>query len=141
MYIDLEGVALCREGSLSIFTLFLDIPKPEVVLIDVYTLCAQAFNTPGTLGKTLTDILQDVNIPKVFFDVRNDSDALFAHFGVALQGVQDVQLMESATRNTTISRKFVSELTKCIQEKSLGLWHRPSKMETGEGEGGTFVPG
>jgi exonuclease 3'-5' domain-containing protein 1 len=120
MYIDLEGVALCREGSLSIFTLFLDIPKPEVVLIDVYTLGAQAFNTPGTLGKTLTDILQDVNIPKVFFDVRNDSDALFAHFGVALQGVQDVQLMESATRNTTISRKFVSGLAKCIEKKVLG---------------------
>jgi exonuclease 3'-5' domain-containing protein 1 len=28
MYIDLEGVALCREGSLSIFTLLLDEGKP-----------------------------------------------------------------------------------------------------------------
>ncbi|KAF4635544.1 hypothetical protein G7Y89_g2545 [Cudoniella acicularis] len=39
MYIDLDGVNLCR--------------------------------------KTLKDILQDEKIPKVFFDVRNDSDALF----------------------------------------------------------------
>ncbi|KAK5043463.1 hypothetical protein LTR84_011979 [Exophiala bonariae] len=61
-------------------------------------------------------ILQNEKIPKVFFDVRNDSDALFAHFGVALHGVEDVQLMESATRRTTASRKFLSGLAKCVEE-------------------------
>ncbi|CAN9093015.1 unnamed protein product [Alternaria alternata] len=121
MYIDLEGVNLCREGSISILTLLIDtgIPTGRVYLIDVHTLGAQAFNTAGakrTLkGTTLKDILQDERIPKVFFDVRNDSDALFAHFGVALQGVEDVQLMESATRKTTASRKFLNGLTKCVE--------------------------
>ncbi|KAF2790572.1 hypothetical protein K505DRAFT_327494 [Melanomma pulvis-pyrius CBS 109.77] len=116
MYIDLEGVDLCREGSLSILTLLIDIPIRRTCLIDVHTLGARAFETAGAERKTLKDILQDEKIPKVFFDVRNDSDALFAHFGVALQGIEDVQLMESATRKTTASRKFLSGLAKCIQE-------------------------
>lgn len=123
MYIDLEGVDLCREGSLSIFTLLLHQGMPTLptraYLIDVHTLGSQAFNTTGTKNKTLKDILQDEKIPKVFFDVRNDSDALFAHFGVALQGVEDVQLMESAKRTTTWSRKYLSGLAKCVETNEL----------------------
>jgi len=122
MYIDLEGVNLCRDGSLSILTLLIDtgIPARRVYLIDVHTLGAQAFNTAGHKQKTLKDILQDETIPKVFFDVRNDSDTLFAHFGVKLQGVEDVQLMESATRITTSSRKYLNGLAKCVEQNVLG---------------------
>ncbi|KAK3173815.1 hypothetical protein OEA41_007147 [Lepraria neglecta] len=121
MYIDLEGVNLCREGSISILTLLIDtgIPTRRVCLIDMHVLGAQAFNTTGVRQKTLKDILQDEMIAKVFFDVRNDSDALFAHFGVELQGVEDVQLMESATRRTTQSRKFLSSLAKCVENNLL----------------------
>ena len=122
MYIDLEGVNLCRDGSISILTLLIDTDTPttRVYLIDVHTLGAQAFNTAGMKhNKTLKDILEDAEIPKVFFDVRNDSDALFAHFGVALQGIEDVQLMESATRNTTASRKSLNGLAKCIETNIL----------------------
>jgi len=95
------------------------IPTRRICLFDVHLLGAQAFNTAGVKQKTLKDILQDDKIPKVFFDVRNDSDALFAHFGVALQGVEDVQLIESATRRTTKSRKFLSGLAKCVEENVL----------------------
>ncbi|ESZ93891.1 hypothetical protein SBOR_5712 [Sclerotinia borealis F-4128] len=121
MYIDLEGVNLCREGSLSILTLLIDtgIPSISVYLIDVHLLGSQAFNTTGIKRRTLKEILQDENISKVFFDVRNDSDALFAHFGVALQGVEDLQLMESAMRTTTRSRKFLNGLAKCIEQSGL----------------------
>ncbi|KFY69210.1 hypothetical protein V496_00441 [Pseudogymnoascus sp. VKM F-4515 (FW-2607)] len=117
IYIDLEGVNLCREGSLSILTLLIDtgISTMRVCLIDVHSLGPRAFNTAGIKGRTLKHILQDENIPKVFFDVRNDSDALFADFGVALQGVEDVQLMESATRTTTGSRKYLNGLAKCVE--------------------------
>jgi exonuclease 3'-5' domain-containing protein 1 len=102
MYLDLEGINLCRHGSISVLTLLIDTGTPtrHVYLIDVHTLGARAFNTTGTKLKTLKDILQDEKIPKVFFDVRNDSDALFAHLGIALKGVEDVQLMENATRQT-----------------------------------------
>lgn len=55
-------------------------------------------------------------IPKVFFDVSNDSDALFTHFGVELQGVHDLQLMESATRTTTRKRKYLNSLAKCVAD-------------------------
>jgi exonuclease 3'-5' domain-containing protein 1 len=118
MYLDLEGVNLCREGSLSILTLLIDtgIPTKRVCLIDVHTLGEPAFTTAGAKGTTLQDILQDATIPKVFFDVRNDSDALFAHFGVALQGAEDVQLMESAARKTTTSREFLNGLASCVRD-------------------------
>ncbi|KAF2728528.1 hypothetical protein EJ04DRAFT_401319, partial [Polyplosphaeria fusca] len=120
IYIDLEGIRLSRDGSLSILTLLLDdgLLTNRVLLIDVHSLGAQAFETAGAKQKTLRDVLQNEEIPKVFFDVRNDSDALFAHFGVALQGVEDVQLMESATRKTTAARKFVSGLAKCVENNA-----------------------
>ncbi|KAG9254482.1 ribonuclease H-like domain-containing protein [Emericellopsis atlantica] len=118
MYIDLEGVNLCREGTLSIFTLLIDTgtPTSSVYLIDVFSLGVETFETTGAKGQTLKDILQDENIPKVFFDVRNDSDVLYAHFGVALEGVQDVQLMESAARKTARSRKHLNSLAKCVEQ-------------------------
>jgi exonuclease 3'-5' domain-containing protein 1 len=108
MFIDLEGVNLSREGSLSIFTLLIETGKPtrQVYLIDIHTLGNKAFETADSRGVTFKDILQDEKIIKVFFDVRNDSDALFRHFNVALQGVEDVQLMESATRKTSASRRL-----------------------------------
>jgi exonuclease 3'-5' domain-containing protein 1 len=117
LYIDLEGIDLCREGSIFILTMLIDtgIPVARAYVIDVHTLGAEAFETAGAKRTTLKAIFQDEKIPKVFFDVRNDSDALFAHFGVALQGVEDVQLMESATRKTTASRKFLSGLSKCVE--------------------------
>jgi exonuclease 3'-5' domain-containing protein 1 len=119
MYMDLEGTSLSRHGSISIVTILATsaiLPTDYVFLIDVHTLGAQAFTTPGTHGQTLQSILQDATKTKVFFDVRNDSDALFAHYGIALAGIEDVQLMESATRPTTQSRRLVAGLTTCIEE-------------------------
>ncbi|KAF2257945.1 hypothetical protein CC78DRAFT_587743 [Lojkania enalia] len=121
MYIDLEGVDLCRECSLSILTLLIDtgIRTGSVYPIDMHTLRTQAFYTAGTKRKTLKDICQNEMILSVFFDVHNDSGTLFAHFSVALQGVEDVQLMESATRKTTASRAFLSGLTKYVKNNML----------------------
>jgi exonuclease 3'-5' domain-containing protein 1 len=96
----------------------------RIYLIDVHTLGAEVFRTPGTEGKTLKDILQDKQIPKVFFDVRNDSDALYAHFYVALQEIEDVQLMESATRKTTQSRRLLSGLKACVENNVFTLIDR-----------------
>lgn len=48
MYIDLEGINLCREGSVSILTLLIDTDTStgRVCLIDVHTLGAQALIPP-----------------------------------------------------------------------------------------------
>ena len=62
-----------------------------------YTLKNAAFATAGKDGKTLKDILDSATTPKVFFDVCNDWDALFAHFSIALQSIQDIQLMKNAS--------------------------------------------
>jgi exonuclease 3'-5' domain-containing protein 1 len=46
-------------------------------LIDIHILGGKAFSTAGASGKTLKGILESDSIPKVFFNVRNDSDARF----------------------------------------------------------------
>lgn len=115
LYIDLEGIKLSREGSISILQL-LNHHAEHVYLIDIYLLGEEAFTTTGTNGKSLKSILECPATPKVFFDVRNDSNALFFHFGIRLQGVEDLQLEESACRPGPLSRKkFVSGLARCIE--------------------------
>jgi len=112
LYLDLEGVALSRHGSVSILQLHVS-PKDRTFLIDIHSLGETAFSTTGTSGQTLKGILESDTIPKVFFDVRNDSDALFSHYGIKLVCVHDLQLMELATRS--FSRRCVNGLTKCIE--------------------------
>ncbi|KAK8900808.1 hypothetical protein QC760_010572 [Botrytis cinerea] len=73
----------------------------------------KTFSMTGTSGVSLKDIFESLTIPKVFFDVRNDADALFSHFGICLMGVKDLQLMELATRSW--GRTYVSGLAKCIE--------------------------
>jgi exonuclease 3'-5' domain-containing protein 1 len=112
IFVDLEGVKLSRHGTLSIIQFFV-LPENHTYLVDVHTLKENAFLTRGANGQTLRDIFNSEAIPKAFFDVRNDSDALYSHFGINLAGVQDIQLMELATR--TFSKKFLRGLSKCIE--------------------------
>ena len=112
LYLDIEGVALSRHGSISIIQLF-HLPQNHVFLIDVFVLQEAAFNTPNKNGTSLRSILESALVPKVFFDVRNDADALYAHFNISLQGVHDIQLLEVATRSRAKDR--VAGLGKCIR--------------------------
>lgn len=113
LYIDLEGINLCRHGSISIVTLYV-VPCAAVYIIDVHKLGAAAFFTEGDEKQSFKAILESKQIPKVFFDVRNDSDALYSQFQVKLSGVQDLQLMELATRSG--SQEFLMSLADCILE-------------------------
>ena len=112
LYIDLEGVNLSRSGSISILQVFV-LPIRRTYLIDIHTLGNKAFSTAGAQGRTFKEILESGVIPKVFFDVRNDSDALYSHFQIKLAGIQDLQLMELAARN--FPKKHVNGLSKCIE--------------------------
>ncbi len=112
LYLDIEGIKLSRHGSISIIQLF-HLPQNSVFLIDIFILREAAFDTANSSGTTLRSILESPTIPKVFFDVRNDSDALFAHFNVSLQNVHDIQLLEVATRSR--SKDLVSGLGNCIK--------------------------
>lgn len=83
-------------------------------------------------GPTLRAILESRTIPKVFFDVRNDSDALFAHYSVSLGGVHDAQLMEVATRGY---RRFLHGLARCIaQDAGLG-WQQAAAWQQVKDQG------
>ncbi|KAL4871476.1 hypothetical protein BDV12DRAFT_194241 [Aspergillus spectabilis] len=123
VYVDLEGMKLSRHGSISIMQIF-SLPRNEVYLIDVHTLGQEAFSYPSTSGKTLKGILEDENIQKAFFDVRNDSDALYTHFGIHLAGIQDIQLLELATRSG--SRRFINGLARCIEHDAGLTWSEAS---------------
>lgn len=115
LYLDLEGTKLGRDGSISILTLYV-VPRKTIYLIDVHGMRDQAFRTLHPSGTSLRSVLESPSIKKVFFDVRNDSDALFAHYGISLDGVQDLQLMELATRKG--SKRLVAGLAKCIENDS-----------------------
>lgn len=113
IYVDLEGIKLSRHGSISILQIYV-LPRDHTYLVDVHQLRDKAFSSHGRKYNTcLKAILEDKDIPKVFFDVRNDSDALFCHYQISLSGVDDIQLMELATR--TFSRIRVNGLQKCIE--------------------------
>ena len=90
------------------------LPKDHVFLVDIFVLKGAAFCTCNASGTNLRSILESALVPKVFFDVRNDSDALFSHFHISLAGVHDVQLMEVATRSSQ-SRERVAGLATCIK--------------------------
>lgn len=112
VYIDLEGVNLSRHGTVSIMQIYC-LPTECTYLLDVYTLDGRCFSTPGTKGRTLKHILESKEIIKVFFDVRNDSDALYSKYQINLAGIYDLQLMELATR--TFPKRCVNGLSKCIE--------------------------
>lgn len=131
IYNDLEGVNLSRHGTISILQLYIH-PTNKVYLIDVLVLKEKCFSTPATVGPlTLKDILESKSTPKVFFDVRNDSDALYSHFQIKLAGVVDLQLWELAAR--PFAGMYVKGLAKCIEnDSSLSDEEKAEVMQTKE---------
>ena len=107
LYFDVEGVNLSRHGSNSIIELhYRPSCHPEdshTYLIDVHLLEFSAFSTPGADGVSLKTVLECPKTPKVFFDVRTDSDALYAQFGIRLAGIIDLQLMELGARSKCVT--------------------------------------
>ncbi|CAG9951261.1 unnamed protein product [Clonostachys rosea f. rosea IK726] len=92
--------------------------SPECTyLIDIYTLSKEYFSTPGGKGRTLKHILESETVLKVFFDVRNDSDALYSHYQISLAGIYNLQLMELAMR--TFSKRCVNRLSRYIERDTL----------------------
>ncbi|KAI5465120.1 hypothetical protein BGZ63DRAFT_402018 [Mariannaea sp. PMI_226] len=106
-----------------------------VRLIDVLSLGKSAFTTISTNGRPLKSILEDPNIPKCFWDVRNDADALWALYQVGLAGMIDIQPLVNASR--VGEKTSLSGLDKAIQfDLKLGFmelkrWiHSKNKMKS-----------
>ncbi|KAI1203379.1 ribonuclease H-like domain-containing protein [Nemania serpens] len=113
IYMDLEGINLCRHGTVSLLQVH-SRPMGQNYLVDITTLGRAAFKAKGKRSRiTLRSILESEDIPKVFFDVRCDSDALYHHFQIRLQNIHDIQLMELVTRR--YRRTKVAGLRQCIE--------------------------
>jgi exonuclease 3'-5' domain-containing protein 1 len=112
LYIDLEGNNLSRYGTISLVTIY-NLQVQVIYIVDICALGSTAFTTGRNPTRNLKTILEDPHVVKVFFDVRSDSDALHHHYGIRLHGVQDLQLMELASR--TFSKERLSGLGKCIE--------------------------
>jgi exonuclease 3'-5' domain-containing protein 1 len=127
LFFDIEGVNLGRHGSMSLVSLYVA-PQSTTYIIDVHILGAEAFQVVDTNNNSLKDILESADIPKVFFDIRNDSDALYSLYGICVNGIIDIQLLELATRRS--SKGYVAGLVKCIEKDSTAsaatkkAWHR-----------------
>lgn len=115
LYLDLEGVNLGRHGSVSIISLYV-LKKKRIYLIDIHQLGKTAFSTTNSSAISLRTVLESPTISKVIFDIRNDSDALFSHYGISVDGIKDLQLMELATRKHSMT--FVAGLAKCVEKDS-----------------------
>jgi exonuclease 3'-5' domain-containing protein 1 len=126
LFVDLEGENLGRHGSISIITILV-VPENTVYLVDVHRLGSQAF----TLTKnkvSINSILESTKITNAFFDVRDDSDALFNLSQISLRGVKDVQLMELACRpGPEASKRYLAGLAKCVVKDS--IWPDAQKEE------------
>ena len=117
LYIDLEGEDLSRNGTIAIMQLKVH-SIDQVYLVDVEVLGAAAFSTPASNDDnnfTMKTVLESADIWKIFFDVRNDSDALYSLYGINLAGVQDLQLMEVAARDSRWGKIYVRGLRRCIE--------------------------
>ncbi|KAB8227913.1 uncharacterized protein BDW43DRAFT_304292 [Aspergillus alliaceus] len=138
LFLDIEGVNLSRHGSISILQVFV-LPHNKTYLIDVHTLKENASLQAASNGQTLKDLLESKSIPKVFVDVRNDSDALYSHFGISLTGIQDLQLMELATRS--FPKRCVNGLARCIENKADMTFSERNTWKLGKEKGlNLFAP-
>jgi exonuclease 3'-5' domain-containing protein 1 len=120
IFIDLEGVNLGREGELCLLAIHHTVSKRSFV-VDVYCLGTSAFSAPASDGTTtLKTILESPTIAKGIFDVRNDSAALYHGFGVRLQSMHDIQLLEIVARPQLwgSSRRFRAGLDKVVRSHS-----------------------
>ena len=115
LYICLEGVIDSDYQFISVLILFL-LPSRKVFLVDLLELQGAAFNIAISDSKSLRSILESPNIPKIFFSVRDDARALYAHFKVSLKAVHDLQLLEAASRPEA---RYLSKLEDCMLKHTL----------------------
>ena len=101
----------------SLLTIMVHCPEiqPRFYLIDIQSLGARAFDTPGPSGWTLAKILEDCDRYKFFFDLRDDGIILGAQYGVYVQRIWEVQLMENAARPTGVPKLHLDSLSRCVE--------------------------
>ena len=144
LYLDAEGISLSRDGPMVFLQMYIDTPVgPHTYVIDVWSLKTDAtFLTPGNEypQNTFKSILEDPTVPKMFWDCRMDSEALYAQHQISLRGVLDIQLMEVASRRRRQCVLFIRGYAKCIErDLGLGRWEA-EKMAKAKSAKNLFIP-
>ena len=112
--IDVEGAKLSRSGQLCLLQIACNDAPSRVYVLDVVVL-PQALYISTPAGTSLKSILEDSRVLKLWFDPRNDVDALYHQFQILPQHIFDLQLAEVATRRSRgLQVKYVSSLQKCL---------------------------
>ncbi|EFR01940.1 hypothetical protein MGYG_04941 [Nannizzia gypsea CBS 118893] len=115
LFIEFKGINVGRKGTLLIISIYVRSEK-TIYLIDIHTLGAEAFRIQDSTGATLKSIFECTVLRKAVFDLRNGADILYSQYDVSMGGVEDIQLMEWATREGP--RKYVKMLSTCVQDDS-----------------------
>jgi len=112
---DLEGVKLSRYGQLCLAQFCYAGDPRTTWVVDVYSMGPRVFDVSSPNGTSLKSILADPAVLKVWFDPRNDVDALFHQFQVRVRSVFCLQLAEVAFRRSqNVPVKYVKGLFKML---------------------------
>jgi hypothetical protein len=115
--VDFEGVKLCRHGPLCLVQLTCSDDPSLVYVLDVHMLGKRSLMMQTPNGTSMKSLMEDENIRKVWFDPRNDIDALWHQFGIMPRGVFDLQIAEVADRRKRgLNVHFVQGLHKCLTQ-------------------------
>lgn len=115
--VDFEGVKLCRNGQLCLVQLTCSNDPGFVFVLDVHMLGKRAFSMATPNGTSMKGILEGEQIRKVWFDPRNDIDALYHQFGIVPKNFFDLQLAEVAHRRSRgLNVHYVQGLFKCLTQ-------------------------
>ena len=144
LYLDAEGISLSRTGELVLLQMYIDTDAgPHTYVVDVWTLKTDgAFHTPGTNHPTTTfkTILENPAIPKLFWDCRMDSEALYAQHQISLTSVLDIQLLEVARRACGQPLVPLRGYADCVaNDAGLDCYDR-TKMRDAKGAKNLFIP-
>jgi hypothetical protein len=86
-----------------------------VYVVDIYKLGKGAFQVTSPRGSSIHSILEDQAVRKIWFDPRNDVDALAHQFSIRPQGIFDLQLAEVAERRMrALGVRYVQGLFKSL---------------------------
>jgi len=86
---DTEGISLSRTGTMTLAHAF---DGRKVFIFDLLALGNVLF---ASTTPSLKQILESATITKLMYDCRADSDALFHQYGVNMDGVIDLQVVEA----------------------------------------------
>lgn len=124
--VDFEGVRLNRSGPLCLVQITCSDDPTLVYIMDVHVLKHRSFTMESPGGTSMRKLLADRSVRKVWFDPRNDADALYHQFQILPQGIFDLQLAEVADRRSRgLNVTYVSGLQKCLSQcPNLGIEER-----------------